>query len=104
MPVEYDKLIGNLSSTSTTTDPLKPFPTMGCSCRSSEHLKKRISPDQYCSYYLQRSDANETVEAFPDGLRMFTGNPYLRSDPQNLESKAISWLWSVSLPDLHDYC
>ncbi|KAF8494105.1 hypothetical protein F5888DRAFT_1617148 [Russula emetica] len=43
-------------------------------------------------YYLQRNAPNETVEAFPDGLRMFTGNPYLRSDPQNQESQAISWL------------
>ncbi|KAN0126382.1 protein of unknown function (DUF1996) domain containing protein [Russula decolorans] len=43
-------------------------------------------------YYLQRSASNETVEAFPDGIRIFTGNPYLRSDPQNQESKAISWL------------
>ncbi|KAI9453461.1 WSC domain-containing protein [Lactarius psammicola] len=42
-------------------------------------------------YYLQRNAANETVEAFPDGLRMFTGNPFVRSDTGTPESKAISW-------------
>ncbi|KAH9055333.1 putative WSC domain protein [Lactarius vividus] len=42
-------------------------------------------------YYLQRNAANETVEAFPDGLRMFTGNPYARSFAGTPESKAISW-------------
>ncbi|KAH9023107.1 hypothetical protein EDB85DRAFT_1871009, partial [Lactarius pseudohatsudake] len=43
-------------------------------------------------YYLQRNAANETVEVFPDGLRMVAGNPYLRSKPVGTpEAKAITW-------------
>ncbi|KAH8979366.1 hypothetical protein EDB86DRAFT_657912 [Lactarius hatsudake] len=43
-------------------------------------------------YYLQRNAANETVEAFPDGLRMLAGNPYLRSKPVGTpEATAITW-------------
>ncbi|KAI9434113.1 hypothetical protein H4582DRAFT_2131256 [Lactarius indigo] len=43
-------------------------------------------------YYLQRNAANETVEAFPDGLRMLAGNPYLRSKPNGTpEARAITW-------------
>ncbi|KAI0065792.1 hypothetical protein BV25DRAFT_1594954 [Artomyces pyxidatus] len=43
-------------------------------------------------YYLQRGAANETIQAFPDGLRMLAGNPYARSNANTLESQAISWL------------
>ncbi|KAI0040798.1 hypothetical protein FA95DRAFT_823896 [Auriscalpium vulgare] len=43
-------------------------------------------------YYLQRNAANETVQAFPDGLRMVTGNPYLRNFTNTPEANAISWL------------
>ncbi len=68
----------------------------------SGHLEKRYHSDQCCSYYLQRNARNETVQPLPDGLRMLAGNPYARSDSQNQESKAISWLWSVSFPNLHD--
>ncbi|KAI0246151.1 hypothetical protein BJV78DRAFT_1158123 [Lactifluus subvellereus] len=42
-------------------------------------------------YYIQRNAPNETVQAFPDGLRIFTGNPYARSNTGTPESKAISW-------------
>ncbi|KAI9462050.1 hypothetical protein F5148DRAFT_236708 [Russula earlei] len=53
-------------------------------------------------YYLQRSAANETLQAFPDGLRLLAGNPFLRSYTGTPESQAISWNWSVSSPNLHD--
>lgn len=43
-------------------------------------------------YYLQRSGSNETVQPFPDGLRMLTGNPYARNDTGTDASRAISWL------------
>ncbi|KAI0301542.1 hypothetical protein B0F90DRAFT_1667895 [Multifurca ochricompacta] len=43
------------------------------------------------AYYLQRGAANETVQAFPDGLRMLAGSPFLRSNTGTPESKAISW-------------
>ncbi|KAF8267410.1 hypothetical protein EI94DRAFT_1700988 [Lactarius quietus] len=43
-------------------------------------------------YYLQRNGPNETVVAFPDGLRMLTGDPYSRSNSGTPESQAISWL------------
>jgi hypothetical protein len=97
MHAGYDKLTCNLSSTSTRTDPSKLFPTEGCSCESSGHLKQQVPPDQCRSYYLQRNGNGETVEAFPDGLRVLAGNPYLRSDPKTPESQAITWNWSVSL-------
>ncbi|KAI0284869.1 hypothetical protein BC826DRAFT_1109484 [Russula brevipes] len=42
-------------------------------------------------YYLQRGAANETVQAFPDGLRLLAGNPFLRSYAGTPEAKAISW-------------
>ncbi|KAF8312483.1 hypothetical protein DL93DRAFT_2045275, partial [Clavulina sp. PMI_390] len=43
-------------------------------------------------YYLQRGASNETIQAFPDGLRMVTGNPALRSYAGTPASQAISWL------------
>ncbi|KAH9959194.1 hypothetical protein BC827DRAFT_1301881 [Russula dissimulans] len=42
-------------------------------------------------YYLQRGAANETVQAFPDGLRVLAGNPFLRSYTDTPEAEAISW-------------
>jgi hypothetical protein len=42
-------------------------------------------------YYLQRSASKETVEAFPDGLRMLTGDPDVRNNTGSPASKAISW-------------
>ncbi|KAI0284872.1 hypothetical protein BC826DRAFT_973166 [Russula brevipes] len=42
-------------------------------------------------YYLQRNGPNETVQPFPDGLRIFTGNPYARSNADTPESQGISW-------------
>lgn len=53
-------------------------------------------PYESCRYYLQRSGPDETVEAFPDGLRMLTGDPYVRNYTGTPESQAISWKWSVS--------
>jgi hypothetical protein len=44
-----------------------------------------------CRYYIQRNGPNETVQAFPDGLRMLTGDPYARSYTGTAESQAISW-------------
>ncbi|KAI0034083.1 hypothetical protein K488DRAFT_27912, partial [Vararia minispora EC-137] len=41
-------------------------------------------------YYLQRGGSNETIKAFPDGLRMLAGNPYLRNNTNTVESSAIS--------------
>ncbi|KAI0265892.1 hypothetical protein BC834DRAFT_824485, partial [Gloeopeniophorella convolvens] len=41
-------------------------------------------------YYLQRSGPNETVEAFPDGLVMLAGDPYVRNNTGSDDSKAIS--------------
>ncbi|KAF8266390.1 hypothetical protein EI94DRAFT_1701775 [Lactarius quietus] len=43
-------------------------------------------------YYLQRNGPNETVQPFPDGLRMLTGDPYARNYTGTPESQAISWL------------
>ncbi|KAN0134684.1 protein of unknown function (DUF1996) domain containing protein [Lactarius tabidus] len=43
-------------------------------------------------YYLPRGGSNETVQPFPDGLRMLTGNPYARNYTGTDASKAISWL------------
>ncbi|KAH9971393.1 hypothetical protein BGW80DRAFT_1322198 [Lactifluus volemus] len=43
-------------------------------------------------YYIQRGGSNETIEAFPDGLHMFTGDPYARSYPGTTESQVINWL------------
>ncbi|KAF8267409.1 hypothetical protein EI94DRAFT_1324975 [Lactarius quietus] len=43
-------------------------------------------------YYLQRGGSNETIEAFPDGLRMVTGNPNVRNYTGTPEAQAISWL------------
>jgi hypothetical protein len=45
---------------------------------------------------MQRGDANATIVAFPEGLHMFTGDPYVRNNTGSDESKAISWKWSVS--------
>ncbi|KAH9971395.1 hypothetical protein BGW80DRAFT_456878 [Lactifluus volemus] len=42
-------------------------------------------------YYLQRSAPSETIQAFPDGLRMLAGDPYVRSDTGTPESRAMSW-------------
>ncbi|GAA5843521.1 hypothetical protein JCM11251_001644 [Rhodosporidiobolus azoricus] len=45
-------------------------------------------------YYLPRSNPTDTtkVTAFPDGLRMLTGNPFKRSyDPSSLTDQAIGW-------------
>jgi len=42
-------------------------------------------------YYIQRSAANETVQPFPDGLRILTGNAFARSNLGTPESQAISW-------------
>ena len=90
----YGKLIGNPSSSNSIMDHSRLFLTVGCLCGFSEHLKKRVLPDQRRSYYLQRNAPNETVEAFPDGLRMLTGDPLLRNYTGSPASKAISWLWS----------
>ncbi|KAI0301541.1 hypothetical protein B0F90DRAFT_1628431 [Multifurca ochricompacta] len=43
-------------------------------------------------YYIQRNAPSETVQAFPDGLRILTGNPYVRSYAGTPESRAISWM------------
>jgi hypothetical protein len=68
-------------------------------CGSPEQIFSREEfPDWCCSYYLQRSAEGETVQAFPDGLRMLTGNPFARSNAGNPESKAISWNWLVYTP------
>ncbi|KAI0245872.1 hypothetical protein BJV78DRAFT_1287032 [Lactifluus subvellereus] len=43
---------------------------------------------------MLRFPVNETVsvvQAFPDGLRMLAGNPYLRNNTGTLEAKAITW-------------
>ncbi|KAI0039451.1 hypothetical protein FA95DRAFT_1577588 [Auriscalpium vulgare] len=42
-------------------------------------------------YYLQRNGAGETVQAFPDGLRMVAGNPYLRNYTATPEANAITF-------------
>lgn len=45
-------------------------------------------------YYLPRANSKDTtgVQAFPDGLRMLIGNPFLRSyDASSLMSQAIGW-------------
>jgi hypothetical protein len=42
-------------------------------------------------YYLQRGGANETIKAFPPGLRMLTGSPFTRNNTGSDESKAINW-------------
>ena len=68
-------------------------------CGSPEQIFSREEfPDWRCSYYLQRSAEGETVQAFPDGLRMLTGNPFARSNAGTPESKAISWNWLVFTP------
>ncbi|VDC06984.1 unnamed protein product [Peniophora sp. CBMAI 1063] len=42
-------------------------------------------------YYLQRGGSNETIKAFPPGLRMLTGDPFARNNTGSIESQAISW-------------
>jgi hypothetical protein len=45
-------------------------------------------------YYLPRSNSLDTtpVKAFPDGLRVLTGNPFLRSyNSSSLTAQAIGW-------------
>ncbi|KAI9462049.1 WSC domain-containing protein [Russula earlei] len=50
-----------------------------------------LCPNQLRRYYIQRSAANETVQPFPDGLRIVTGDPFVRSYTGTPESRAISW-------------
>lgn len=45
------------------------------------------------SYYLQRGGDNETIKAFPPGLRMLTGDPFARNNSGSIESQAINWNW-----------
>lgn len=44
-------------------------------------------------YYLPRNHSSDTtkVQAFPDGLRILTGNPFLRSYSGNAMAQAIGW-------------
>ncbi|KAK4048779.1 hypothetical protein OIV83_004545 [Microbotryomycetes sp. JL201] len=43
-------------------------------------------------YYLQRGENGEKISAFPDGLRVLAGNPFLRSyDPSSQTAQAIGW-------------
>ncbi|KZV74408.1 hypothetical protein PENSPDRAFT_601507 [Peniophora sp. CONT] len=42
-------------------------------------------------YYLQRGGSNETIKAFPPGLRMLTGDPFARNNSGSIESQAINW-------------
>jgi hypothetical protein len=65
-------------------------------CRSPGRLELRRISYWYCRYYIQRNGPNETVQAFPDGLRVLTGDPYARSYTGTPESQAISWNWSAS--------
>ena len=50
-----------------------------------------------CSYYLQRGGSNETIKAFPPGLRMLTGSPFTRNNTGSVESQAINWNWYYNL-------
>ncbi|KAN0140552.1 protein of unknown function (DUF1996) domain containing protein [Lactarius tabidus] len=43
------------------------------------------------AYYIQRGDPGVELEAFPDGLHMFTGDPYVRNNTGSVESQAITW-------------
>lgn len=42
-------------------------------------------------YYEPRGSDNETVIAFPDGLKMLAGDPKLRQGGDSIEQKAITW-------------
>lgn len=44
-------------------------------------------------YYLPRGGTNDTVTAFPDGLRMVSGNPSRREfNPNDIDNQAISFV------------
>jgi hypothetical protein len=60
-------------------------------------------------YYLQRSDPKDPefsngLLAFPEGLRMLAGNPYLRSYTDVQEQQAVSYVClGVSGPETHEF-
>jgi len=43
-------------------------------------------------YYEPRPVGNESVIAFPDGLKMLAGNPSLREGGDSIEQRAITWV------------
>lgn len=43
-------------------------------------------------YYEPRPTGNETVIAFPDGLKMLAGDPSLREGGDSIEQRAITWV------------
>lgn len=56
-------------------------------------------------YYIQRrgDHNNETLYAFPEGFRMISGDPFLRSWSDTLEQRAINFVCLTYTTDLPSY-
>ncbi|KAN0140551.1 protein of unknown function (DUF1996) domain containing protein [Lactarius tabidus] len=88
----FDDLINSNCTTCMVKDDKSAYWVPGLYYQSSNGSFTAVPHGGMLAYYLQRGGPNETIYAFPDGLRMIAGDPYVRNYTGTPESQAISWL------------